>query len=245
MKGSDVPRDITLSVISHGQNALVNQLLEDIARVCAERVAVVITENVPDDTALRVPTAFPAKTIVNREVKGFGANHNAAFGHCHTPYFCIANPDIRLPADPFPALLGAVRDEHVGAVGPLVRSPQGTVEDSARRFPTPAILLRKLVADRRAPDYPTGADPVEVDWVAGMFIVLRRDAFAAVRGFDEAYFLYYEDVDLCYRLRRLGKSICWHPIAEIVHNARRDSRRNIALAMHHWASALRFLWRAR
>ena len=238
-KGSDVSRDITLSVVSHRQNALVNQLLADLARVCPERVTLVITENVPDETGLVVP--LPAVRIVNSEVKGFGANHNAAFKHCTTPYFCVANPDIRLPADPFPPLVESL--EHAVLAGPLVRGPDGKVEDSARRFPTAGSLLKKLFAEKRRPDYPVSAGPQRVDWLAGMFILFRREAFEAVRGFDEAYFLYYEDVDICRRLqRRRGSRAIWDPRAEVVHDARRASRRDLRLARHHAASLLRFLF---
>jgi GT2 family glycosyltransferase len=240
-KGSDVSRDITLSVVSHRQNTLVNQLLEDLARVCSDRVAVVITQNVPDDVELRVPAGLPAQRILNGQVKGFGANHNAAFKHCTTPYFCVANPDIRLPADPFPPLVESL--EHAALAGPLVRSPDGNVEDSARRFPTAGSLLKKLLAEKRKPDYPAGAGPQQVDWLAGMFIVFRREAFEAVGGFDEAYFLYYEDVDICRRLqRRRGSRAIWDPRAEVVHEARRASRRDLRLARHHAASLLRFLF---
>ena len=238
-KGSDVSRDITLSVVSHRQNALVNQLLADLARVCPERVTLVLTENIPDETELVVP--LPAERIVNYAVKGFGANHNAAFKHCTTPYFCVANPDIRLLADPFPPLVESL--EHAAVAGPLVRNPDGKVEDSARRFPTAGSLLKKLLVEKRGPDYPVGAGPQQVDWLAGMFILFRREAFGAVGGFDEAYFLYYEDVDICRRLqRRRGSRAIWDPRAEVVHDARRASRRDLRLARHHVASLLRFLF---
>jgi GT2 family glycosyltransferase len=239
-KGSDVSRDITLSVVSHRQNALVNQLLADLARVCPERVTLVITENVPDATELVVP--LPAVRIVNSEVRGFGANHNAAFKHCMTPYFCVANPDIRLPADPFPPLVASL--EHAAVAGPLVRSPDGKVEDSARRFPTAAALLKKFFVEKREPDYPVDAGPQRVDWIAGMFMLFRREAFESVGGFDEAYFLYYEDVDICHRLqRRRGSRAIYDPRAEVVHDARRASRRHPALAARHLRSAMRFLLR--
>lgn len=118
------PREITLSVVSHGQNALVNRLLEDVARVCAERVAVVLTENVPDREHLATANlGAPVEVIVNAERKGFGANHNVAFARCRTPYFCVCNPDVRLPADPFPALVQALADPRVVVAGPLHCGP--------------------------------------------------------------------------------------------------------------------------
>jgi len=234
-------REITLSVVSHGQNALVNQLLEDVQRVCADRVALVVTENVPDEVAISTP--LPFEHIVNECIRGFGANHNAAFKRCRTPYFCVVNPDIRLPADPFPPLLGAVADKRVGVAGPLVRGPAGNVEDSARRFPTAASLLKKAFVERGQPDYPTDRGPQDVDWVAGMFMLFTSSAFMAVGGFDETYFLYYEDVDICHRLSNSGAGVVYEPDAEIIHDARRGSHRNLRLAMRHAASIIRFLSR--
>jgi len=237
-------RNITLSVISHRQNALVNQLLEDIERHCAERVALILTENVPDPVPLAVSAlSCPVERIANDRVKGFGANHNAAFERCRTPYFCVVNPDIRLPADPFSNLIADFADKAVAVAGALVRSPAGAIEDSARHFPTAGSLLKKIFVDKRAPDYPTDRGPLQVDWLAGMFMLFRSDAYRSVGGFDEAYFLYYEDVDICHRLSSTGKAVVYEPRAEVIHDARRESRLNPRLAIHHLASAARFLSR--
>lgn len=230
---------ITLSVVSHRQNALVNQLLADLARVCAEPLAIVVTENVPDEVTVSV--SAPIERTVNDRIKGFGANHNEAFKRCKTDYFCICNPDIRLKADPFPSLLNVFSDRAAGAAGPLVRSPEGQIEDSARRFPTFWSLVAKSFIDLREPDYPTGHGPQKVDWVAGMFMLFSREAFESVKGFDERYFLYYEDVDICRRLQRGGRKVIFNPLAEVVHDAQRASRRHPGYALHHVRSALRFL----
>jgi N-acetylglucosaminyl-diphospho-decaprenol L-rhamnosyltransferase len=74
-----------------------------------------------------------------------------------------------------------------------------------------------------------------------MFMLFRSLAFKSVGGFDEAYFLYYEDVDLCRRLAAAGGSVIYDPRTTVVHDARRASRRNPALAARHFRSALRFL----
>lgn len=235
------PPKIALSVVSHGQNALVNALLEDLAR-CGDEIAVLLTQNVPDSVPFAASALpRPAEIIVNAHPRGFGANHNAAFKRSASPYFCVANPDLRMGANPFPALVESLADERVGAAGPLVRSPAGAIEDSARRFPTAATLARKIFVEKRQPDYPSDRGPVEVDWIAGMFMLFRSDTYRALGGFDEAYFLYYEDVDLCRRLRAAGKSIRYDPRAEVTHDARRGSRRDPRLALHHLKSVLRFL----
>jgi N-acetylglucosaminyl-diphospho-decaprenol L-rhamnosyltransferase len=179
--------------------------------------------------------------IVNPQVKGFGANHNAAFTRCRTPYFCVVNPDIRLPADPFPGLLQALEQPAAGVAGPLVRSPSGEAEDSARRFPTPAFLLAKLAGARGGPEYPHDRGPIGVDWVAGMFMLFSSDAFRVIGGFDERYFLYYEDADICRRLLKAGRRAVYQPAAEVTHDARRASRRDLAHLRWHLRSMLRFL----
>lgn len=234
---------VTVSVVSHGQNALVNGLLEDLARHCPADLPLILTENIADPVPIAVDS-LGDRIQVNRnpQPRGFGANHNAAFSDCRTPYFCVVNPDIRLSADPFPPLAAAM-DERTGAAGPLVRAPGGAVEDSARRFPTLLSLARKALGAKAGPDYPADQGPVDADWIGGMFMLLNSDAFRSVGGFDERYFLYYEDVDLCRRLRAAGKSVVYNPLAEVVHDARRGSRRNPRLMRHHAASLLRYLVR--
>jgi len=235
-------RNMTLSVVSHGQNALVNRLLADLTQICPEGLDVIVTQNVPEAetlTPLGPPHDFTV--VANDCPKGFGANHNAAFGRSGSKTFFVVNPDIRLPGNPFPALMASLEGENVAAVGPLVRNATGEPEDSARRFPTVARLLRKVLPRKAGPDYPTNEGPLEVEWVAGMFIGFRRDAYARVGGFDERYFLYYEDVDICRRLRSLGYKVVYDTTASVTHEARRASRRNPRLMRIHAASALRFL----
>ena len=233
---------VTVSVVSHAQNALVNQLLEDLAARCAPGLKVIVTENVPDGEPLRLSqVSHEFEIIRNTRAKGFGANHNAAFARCRTEFFCVANPDIRLPADPFGPLSATLSAPRAGAVAPLVLSVQGSVEDSARRYPTLASLVRKAFTKGAKPDYAIDQGAMEVDWVAGMFMLFATEAFRAVGGFDERYFLYYEDVDLCRRLRRAGWPVIYDPGATVIHDARRASRRSLRLAFRHLSSAVRFL----
>lgn len=232
---------ITVSVVSHRQNALVNLLIDDLRRLPAPP-ALLITQNTPDPGALAT-AGYPAQLRVmeNSGERGFGANHNRAFQHCRTPYFCVVNPDVRIESDPFPTLLEALRDPGAAVAGPLVRAADGQTEDSARRFPTLRSLAAKLLSPRRGPDYDTSAAVQDVDWVAGMFMVFRSEAFRDVGGFDERYFLYYEDVDICRRLRQSARTVRYVTTAAIVHGAQRASRRSPRLAYYHLASALRYL----
>ena len=232
---------VSVSVVSHGQNDLVGQLVEDIDRHCKSAVELILTENIPDAAPPKASSVYPTLHVANTKRKGFGANHNAAFRHCRAPFFCVMNPDVRMRLDPFPELTGVLADPLVGVAGPLVRNPAGAVEDSARRFPTLAGIARKLVSRaRRGPDYRTDTGPVRVDWIAGMCMLFRSETFKALGGFDERYFLYYEDVDLCRRAAQSGLAVVYDPRAELVHDARRGSRRNPRLALHHARSMARY-----
>lgn len=231
---------ITVSVVSHGQRELVDALLADLAR-CPEVARVVLTHNIPEP-AFVVPESLAGRVDVlfNATPKGFGANHNAALLAARSDYVCILNPDIRFTQSPFPALLDCLRATAASLVAPRVLSPVGAMEDSARYFPTPGRLVRKALwgAEGRFPLNESA--PCEPDWVAGMCMVLRAEAFQACGGFDEGYFLYYEDVDLCARLRASGHALAWCPKAAVIHDARRASRRKLRYMLWHARGMLRF-----
>lgn len=233
---------ITVSVVSHGHGALLPPLLGDLA-ACPAVSAVVLTHNIPEpDVALPAAPAYGASILRNARPKGFGANHNAAFAHCTTPFFCVLNPDVRMEQDPFPVLLDAFQDERVALCAPAVVAPDGRIEDSVRHFPRPLGLVRKALgwSDGRYP-FALGDPPLLPEWVAGMFMLVRARDYAAVSGFDEDFHLYYEDVDLCARLWQAGRRVVVCPGASVVHDARRASRRNLRHLSWHLTSMLRFM----
>jgi GT2 family glycosyltransferase len=235
-------RVITLSIVSHGQAALAGELLRDLRGLGRSDLRIVLTLNLPEP----VPEAARAfgdslRVISNRRRLGFGANHNQAFAAAQDEHFCVMNPDIRLPTDPFPALLAELAVPRVALAAPCIVDAAGAIEDSARRFPTFGSLAAKALGLAPKLDYAVGSTPLSPDWVSGAFMLLRRAAFAAVKGFDERYFLYYEDVDLCRRLRRLGHDIRLAPAARAVHAAQRASRRDLRHMLWHGSSMLRYL----
>jgi N-acetylglucosaminyl-diphospho-decaprenol L-rhamnosyltransferase len=232
---------ITLSVVSHGQASLVSELLKDIdaSRAGYYLQEVIVTSNIPEQQLFTLESA-PLKVIVNDMRKGFGENHNAAFRHCQSDFFCVVNPDIRLNQNPFPKLLEHIQSGKSGVVGPRVVNSQGKQEESVRPFPSLPMLWRKLFGNKQAGHYPANAVPDSPDWIAGMFMLFDAQAFREVGGFDERYFLYYEDADICARLRLAGWSVTYCKGAEVIHDARRDSHRKLRYLKWHLASMLRF-----
>ena len=234
------------SVVSHRQLHLVSTFLLDYRALNLHLFPILLTLNIPEDESILSDFLdLPIRVLRNRSPLGFGANHNQAFQTVATDYFCVINPDIRMPFFSIQALLATFKADRVGVAVPVVLSTVGSVEDSVRRFPTVRRLLSRVVLGRRKPDYVGAAEPLAVDWAAGMFMAFRSDAFRLVAGFDTRYFMYFEDADICRRLGKLGWLTLLQPATSVVHNAQRASRRNWQHIRWHLASAVRFLFLSR
>ena len=240
--GDQIPDLITVSIVSHGHAELAARLFDDLRVHKPKGIEVILTLNI-DETLSFDPDSFPfpVKTIRNASPRGFAANHNAAFELSRGSFFCVLNPDIRVTADPFVALVRELANPAVGAAAPLILDSDGAIEDSARPFPTLSSLVGKALGAEPERYYEIGKESISPDWVGGMFMVLRKDAFAAVGGFDARYYLYYEDVDLCARLRLAGYDIRLVPSVSAVHLARRQSRRDIRYLVWHLRSMVRYI----
>lgn len=232
---------VTVSIVSHGQGALVETLLKDMVN-CSGVDEIVVTYNIPEpDVEIPAVLSDSVRVIRNDKPKGFGANHNQAFEQCSSPYFLVLNPDIRLDIDPFPELLSCFAiSDGTALVVPAVKSSDGKTEDSRRHFPTPWGIAGKLFGlnDGRYPD--VGDAPRAIEWAAGMFMFFRSEIFEDLRGFDDGYFLYYEDVDICTRLWNSGYRVIACPNVVVVHDAQRESHRNLRFLKWHLTSMARY-----
>ncbi|MCZ2497399.1 glycosyltransferase [Xylophilus sp. Kf1] len=240
-ESTEKPGRITVSVVSHGQWTLVLPLLRQLDRWRhADLLKVVLTLNLPEAVALDPDWRFACECLRNPQPKGFGANHNTAFAHCDTEWFLVINPDIRLDADVIDALL-AFDDGSAGLLAPRIQEPGKAEPEPHRRLLTPWELLA-----RRLPGYLPPARPA---WVAGMFMLLRSAAFRQVGGFDQRFFMYCEDFDLCVRLQARGWPLLAVDSVSVRHEARRAShvdrrhlRWHVASLARTWLS--RAFWRA-
>ncbi len=235
---------VTISIVSHGQADLVRRCLLDLVGI-PEVARVIVTLNVPEPDP-EIPAELESRLLTIRNItpQGFGANHNQAFLNCETRFYCVMNPDIRLPKNPFPVLMAELEREHTSAIGPAVLSPSGQLEDSVRKFPTPLSLGMKVLGRGGGSyQFAIGEEPFAADWIGGMFMLFRAEDYKCVGGFDEGYFLYYEDVDICARLWKAGGHVLACPKAQVIHDARRSSHRNLRYMRWHVSSLARYLSR--
>jgi N-acetylglucosaminyl-diphospho-decaprenol L-rhamnosyltransferase len=241
-----VNKRVHISIVSHGHSAEVARLLSDLDRLSQfSNFSVLLVQNLAEDLSfVEQDFSFPLRIHRNPRPKGFAENNNQAFrlaSPAPDDYFCLINPDVRIQQDVFSPLIDCIEQRaKAGVVAPLIRDSRGAIEDSARRLPGPLSILGKAVGIREKPLAVEQGRCQPVDWVAGMFMLFPAGVYAAVGGFDERYFLYYEDVDLCCRLRLAGYQVFLAPAAVAVHDGRRDSHRRPAFFLRHLRSMVRF-----
>jgi GT2 family glycosyltransferase len=239
--------NFSISVVSHGHADFIESLLKDILRLQREDLEVIITWNLTSET-ISFAEKFPGlqiKEIRNRLPAGFGQNHNKAFASSIGKNFVVLNPDISLERDPFEPILGFLQQCDHCICAPTIVGPDLKIEDSARRFPSPLSLTGKLLAkilrrETHVEKIPDLGSLLAPDWIAGMFMVMPRQVFQKMGGFNEKYHLYYEDVDLCARARLSGMEIYVIKEAVAIHQAQRSSHREFRFLKWHLQSALRF-----
>ena len=209
------------------------------------------------DNASAEPIADLAKKykdvtfVFNTKNVGFTVANNAVIRRIESRYHIVANPDIVLTEGALDGLV-AYCDAHpeVGVIAPRLTYADGSLQYSCRTFPTLTTFLtrgffektmtgpmrRYLMADW---DHASVRD---VDWILGCFLFMRRSAFDAIGGFDEGFFIYYEDIDLCYRMKRAGWRVVYYPLATITHAYKRASAEGFftKLKYIHTKSAMRF-----
>jgi N-acetylglucosaminyl-diphospho-decaprenol L-rhamnosyltransferase len=176
-----------------------------------------------------------ARVLRNAVNVGFGRGINQGVTASSAPFILIMNPDCRLE----PGAVATMRAElearpRCAIVGPRVLDPDGSEQGSARGDPNmltglfgrtgPFRHLLPSAAVSRRNVVSTGRESVPVDWVSGACMLVRRSAFDEVGGFDPRYFLYWEDADLCRRLRARGYETRYVPGATAVHQVGHSSR---------------------
>jgi N-acetylglucosaminyl-diphospho-decaprenol L-rhamnosyltransferase len=180
---------------------------------------------------------------------GAGANRGIAASR-ETEYVLVCNPDLKVHPGATARLMAAL-DAHLdwAIVGPRIVDPSGVEYPSVRRFPSMVDAAGHALLALVRPDNPfsrryrdrVGDELRAVDWVSGACFLARRAALEALGGFDEAYFMFAEDIDLCWRAHRTGWGVGVEPRAEVTHVHGVSRRRHpYRMLMAHHRSALRF-----
>jgi N-acetylglucosaminyl-diphospho-decaprenol L-rhamnosyltransferase len=174
-----------------------------------------------DGSADAVRERFPeVRLIAQSRRAGFGANHNTVIRATTGRYVYVLNEDTTSDDWGLERMVAHLdANPRVAALGPRLVYPDGRLQDSAWRFPSPAVAaLGLLTLGRAGVKQSGGAVARDVDWVMGAAILLRREALDEVGVFDEEFFIYSEETDLCRRLHRAGWQVQYFPELTVVHH---------------------------
>jgi N-acetylglucosaminyl-diphospho-decaprenol L-rhamnosyltransferase len=241
--------DLTVVIVSWNVRALLRRCLQSVVtqaqpvpenggvRIGEREIEILVVDNASTDgSAEMVRDEFPqVHLIANDENRGFTAANNQGLARARGRYLLLLNPDTEIVGDALTAMIHhAQANPEVGALGPRLLYPDGSLQSSRRRFPTFAtalvestvvqewwqdnrILRRYYMAD--TPD-----DAIQtVDWVVGACLLVRRQVYEQIGGLDEGYFMYSEELDWCRRIKAAGWQIVYLPTATIIHHEGKSS----------------------
>jgi GT2 family glycosyltransferase len=259
-RGERVDMQVAAVIVNYNSGAELHAALQSIAGdLEAFAWEAVVVDNASWDGSDVAAEAFAPRVrlVRNADNVGFGRGVNQGVRTTTAPLVLVLNPDCQLRPGAVAAMHREL-DAHDGCavVGPRILDPDGSVQGSARGDPDMLTgvfgrtgALRRLLPGLRVASrnvvtdeaMRSGASSTVVDWVSGACMLLRRDAFEAVGGFDERYFLYWEDADLCRRLRARGFHVRYVPGAVAVHRVGQSSRTAQAASVRAFhASAYRY-----
>ncbi len=245
-----MPPTISALVLNYRSPADTVKCVEALlAQTLAQEMEIIIVDNHSCDESVGWVRArfgsLPSVTILEtRENIGYGRGNNLAASIARGECLLIVNPDNVLPPDAAERLLRTAQQRpDIGIVGPALVYPDGTLRPSARTFP----VMRDLFHKRLFPEQwhrtyardmtEKNTAPVPVDWLVGACLLIRTTVFRDLGGFDERFFLFFEDIDFCRRAKKLGYGVLYDPTVRVKDRERRLSEGGILSPL--WKKTMR------
>ncbi len=233
------------------------ETIENIRRECGFPVSdyeIIIVDNASQPLIQEYAQKNSLIYIKNKRNLGFGAAMNKGIQHAKGEYIALLNPDILITKQTFPTIITYLKkNKNVGIIGPKLLAINNALQYSCKRFPDILTLIirrfsfvflvhyfRKRTEYYEMHDY-DHATPQHVDWLSGAFLVGRKEVFTEFL-FDERFFLYFEDVDIC---RRIGQKydIMYFPNAVATHYAAHGSKKSAKLFFYHLSSMMQYFYK--
>ncbi|MEL4319017.1 glycosyltransferase family 2 protein [Leifsonia sp. YIM 134122] len=241
--------------VAYRSDGELGEFLESAAAASLDPVLMVVADNLPSvGGAARIAAGHGATYLPMTANLGYGGAINAAADTLpdSVEWILISNPDVVLEPGALDVLIArAAGDRRIGSVGPRILNEDGTIYPSARAIPSIRFGIGHALFSRVWAGNPWtrryhAADAAgisrEAGWLSGACLLVRRTAFEGIRGFDEEFFMYFEDVDLGFRLGRAGWTNVYEPATSATHHgARSTSTESAAMITAHHRSAERFL----
>ncbi len=245
---------IYIAVVSHGHYGLLKKLdcLPSLGK--HDDISVVVLDNINDDELKKWCLSNELYYIENSKPKGFGENNNSIFNWCENElnlggedYFLLLNPDVFVECSSILKLVESAKEQkiHLSTLNLYKDSGFSIYDPCVRNFPSFIDFLSSYLGmgNKTIIEKSSIASPSEVDWAAGSFLLFKASLFQKIGGFDSGYFMYCEDIDICWRANRLLKvKLMFYPDIKAIHYAQHANRS--LFSMHfiwHVKSMFRYL----
>lgn len=248
--------DLSIIIVNYNTKSLLKRCLQSIDNSKSKlNLEVLVVDNASYDGSCQlVKDEFPqVKLIENKTNLKFGRANNEGVRFSRGEYILVLNPDTVISENALDKMVVFMKNNtDAGILGPKLLNPDGTLQFSCRKFFTlRAIFVRRTFFGRIFPNSKSlreylmsdwdHNDVREVDWLMGACLLVRRNVLDVAGLFDEKYILYFEDVDLCYRVKKAGYKVYYYPEAIISHSYQRESEKIFSKKMAwHIQSAIRF-----
>lgn len=233
---------VSIIILSYNTKSILQECLTSLFSKIDKKTEVIVIDNASsDDSVAMVKTLFPqVKVVANKENAGFAKGINLGATKATGEYLLFLNSDTTITT----SLLTLERNFHsnpnIAVVGGQLLYPDGKKQRSFGSFYDLRSVTTMLVrGDTGEIRRQANTKPFEVDWVSGGFMMVRRKMFEEIKGFDEHFFMYIEDMELCYRMKKKGYSIVFDPNVTVTHIGQGSSNRTFAI-IHIYKGLLYF-----
>lgn len=232
------------------------------AQTIADTIEILVTDNHSNDESMGFIRAHlngvqGVRIIENKSNGGYGRGNNQAVRYAQGEYLLIINPDNTLPENALKSMLQYLLDHpDTGIVGPALVYPDGSIRPSARSFPSiKDLFIKRLHPKKWHEDFEKKrknqeqSKAIDVDWMVGACLLMKADLYRSLGGYDERFFLFFEDIDLCRRVKNMGKKVVYLPHVHVLDRKGRLSGSSIfslftrKTTRIHVASAIKYFWK--
>ncbi|GLT17524.1 hypothetical protein GCM10007938_13010 [Vibrio zhanjiangensis] len=227
--------NVYISVVNHGHDEMI--ITNSTLALLSKQFKVILKSNTPPSDKLRA-YCIENKIILlhNNNKKGFGANNNEVFNYviCEfkpskKDYFLILNPDVEIDTQSIIKLVEQAQkhDADISAINLFTDRSLNSYDNSIRRYPRLLSPLKSLLGIKRNDIYDKNniKKPIKIEWAAGSFLLFKIDCFEQLHGFDEKYFMYFEDADICTRANQNDFDVYYFPDIKAIHYANHQNRK--------------------
>lgn len=213
--------ELSIIIVTYNNQTEIKTLLGSLLKYQPKNSEVIVVDNSSSDNTKAVVREFKEVKLVESGNLGFAKGSNLGVDSSTGEYLLFLNPDTEIKDTSVDLLLSFIKAHpEVGIVAPSLILPDGSIQPSVSKFPTliGAVKEHLLSQDHQYSEFVPSQDlESEIEVVYGAAIIIKKENFIKMRGFDERYFLYFEDIDLCRKVKKAGLKIFYLPQAQVVH----------------------------